>query len=90
MKKFRKLSLIAGLTLVFQTSTTAVFASYPVSGAAAAVLTILAPEVLGFSSASKKQTVAQSEFSTLNNNPAYESLLNQTAGGELNTVEILK
>jgi hypothetical protein len=86
----KKLSLMVALVLAAQFSSTNLFASYPPGGAIAAVVAVLAPDVLGFGSAPKSQTVAQSEFSALNSNPAYESLLNQTAGGELNTVEILK
>jgi hypothetical protein len=38
----------------------------------------------------KNETIAQLEFSTLNNNVESLTLLNQTAGGYLNTNEILK
>jgi len=85
----KKTAAILGLVLALQTISTAALASYPVSGAAGFFFA-LAPEILGVASAPKSTTVAQTEFAALNDNPVYESLLNQTAGGELSTLEILK
>jgi hypothetical protein len=85
----KKIAATLGLILALQTISTAALASYP-PGNAAGVLLTLAPEILGLASAPKSTSVAQNEFSALNDSPVYESLLKQTAGGELNTLEILK
>lgn len=83
----KKIALAIIVGLLIQTCPMKASASYPISGAAAAVAAV----AFGFlgGTVAQKQT-PKTEFEALNTTSQYNNLLSQTAGGSLNTLDILK
>jgi|GEM_PF-6871076 len=89
----KKLVLVLVLGLLIQAVPARVLASYPNQPASFVPIAIAAGvAVFGFNILGGKATAQtnRSEFAALNDNPAFNHLLKQMAGGSLNTAEILK
>ena len=90
----KKIALILAVVLLAQFIPSKSQASYGPSPTSPAILlgAAVAGYFLLFDAAPAKPTAKATgnEFQDLNNNPAFKNLLNQAAGGSLNTLEILK
>ena len=91
----KKIALVLALGLLIQSFPTNSMASSgpppppaPTILGAAALITV-AFFGLGIFGGAASTKATGTEFEKLNNNPAFPTLLNQMAGGSLNTVEIL-
>jgi hypothetical protein len=94
VKEMKKFAIAVVLGLLVQVLPTNVFASGGDYGGSIAFAFAVVLGIRSDSNSSnpvaKDEKVAQAEFSTLNNMPKNLALLNQCAGGALDTAEIVK
>lgn len=86
----KKIALAVVLGFLAQVVPTNVFASGPSNGGVVAVLAVLGVFGSDSSSSTNKDDESKSEFSKLNSYVENVDLMKQSAGGSLNTLEILK